>query len=108
MTCVFGLQIKISDWSLLIIAAIRLKYQDTFGERKGDFQSGKKGKSYLFLRDSSAARLQYGALQICTRNYHTIKLCSPKPCSQEQCGQRVQISGEGLWSRKTKNMSHSK
>lgn len=37
-----------------------------------------------------------------------INLCSPKPCNRAQCGQHVQISGEGLWSGKTKEVSHSK
>lgn len=34
---------------------------------------------------------------------HEIKFfCRPKPCSQGQCRQHVQIPGEGLWSGKNK------
>lgn len=35
-------QIETSNWSLFIIRAIRLKYQDMVRERKRDFQSGRK------------------------------------------------------------------
>lgn len=35
-------QIETSDWSLFIIRAIRLKYQDMVRERKRDFRSGRK------------------------------------------------------------------